>query len=181
MLSPASKLIVQFRSPALQLHLLSASVNDTDVVSVYGPAHQIMIALGWCDSQLPVVEGLQTRFFEASQGLVASGCVAPLVVSLQFARTCGTARAESLSQENADQGSCSDVWQSRAPSFPIQELCLSRETSMLEHVTANTVSALEAVGHEPVLSGFVLDWFNRGAQRRTLDYSMWLVRCKCMF
>jgi hypothetical protein len=136
-----------------------------------------MIALGWCHAQMPVLDGLQTRFFEASQGQVASGCFAPMAVSLQFVSSCGTARAESLSQEAANQGSCSDVYQYRAPSFPIQELCLSREPSMLEHMTSNTVSALEAAGHEQTISGFVVDWFNRGAQRRNADYNLWLVWC----
>jgi hypothetical protein len=134
-----------------------------------------MIALGWCHAQMPVLDGLQTRFFEASQGQVASGSFAPMAVSLQFVSSCGAARAESLSQEDANQGSCSDGYQHRSPSFPIQELCLSREPSMLEHMTSNTVSALEAVGHEQAISGFVLDWFNRGAQRRNVDCNLWLV------
>jgi hypothetical protein len=168
-----------------QLHLLSASVNDVDVVCADGPAHQIMIALGWCGAQMPVLDGLQTRFFEASRGTVAADCHAPLLVSLQFVAECSALRTESLSQEDAFQGSYSGGWQDRVPSFPIHELCFSREPSMLEHITSNTTLALEAVGYEHVIASFVLDWFNRGALHRILDHKLWLVRrlrntCMCI-
>lgn len=140
-----------------------------------GPAHQIMVALGWCDAHMPVLDGLQTRFFEASIGNVAENCFAPMVVSLQFVRECCTSRSESLSQEDVLQGSHSEGWQGRVPSFPIHELCFSRETSMLEHITFITSVALEAVKHEQVISVFVSDWFSRGAPHRNLDHNLWLV------
>lgn len=167
---------IRYASPSFQLHLLSASVSDADVVCANGPAHQIMIALGWCDAHMPVLDGLQTRFFEASLGNVAANCFAPMVVSLQFVKECCASRTESLSQEDALQGNHSDEWMGRVPSFPIPELCFSRETSMLEHITHHTAAALEAVKHEHVISGFVLDWFNRGALHRNSDLKLWLVQ-----
>ena len=134
---------------------------------------------------MPVLDGLQTRFFEASRGTVAADCLAPLLVSLQFVAECSALRTESLSQEDAFQGSYSGGWQDRVPSFPIHELCFSREPSMLEHITSNTTLALEAVGYEHVIASFVLDWFNRGALHRILDHKLWLVRrlrntCMCI-
>jgi hypothetical protein len=161
-----------------QLHLLSASVNDVDVVCVDGPAHQIMIALGWCDAQMPVLEGLQTRFFEASRGNIAAGCFAPLAVSLKFVAECAALRTEYLSQEESLQGGCSGGWRGRVPSFPVHELCFSQESGMLEHIASNTTVALEAVGHQHVIASFVLDWFNRGALRRISDHKLWLVCCR---
>ncbi len=162
----------------LQLYLLSASVNDNDMVCVNGPAHQVMIALGWLiDAQIPILDGLQTRFFAASQGDVAVGCFAPMVVSLQFVKNCGTARMDSMSQEEVNQSGHSGDWQDRLHSFPIEELCFSREPSMLEHMTSNTVAVLEASGHEKVISDFVGDWHSRNAQHRILDHNLWLVRC----
>jgi len=162
----------------LQLHILSASVHDNDVVCTDGPAHQIMTALGWLvDAQMPILDGLQTRFFAASQGEAAVGCFAPMVVSLQFVKDCGTARTDSISQEEANQCDHNGGWQERVHSFPIQELCFSREPSMLEHMTSNTVSALQAAGHENVISTFVCDWHSRNAQQRILDHNLWLVCC----
>jgi hypothetical protein len=160
-----------------QLHLLSASVNDIDVVCAEGPAQQIIVALGpsWCGTEMPVLDGLQTRFFKADKGSIAAGCFAPIVVSLQFVRDCGSARTESLSQGDAVDGGCSMLAQDCRHSFPIHELCLSREPSLLEHVTSNTVAALEATGHEQVISGFVSDWFGRSSRDRLQNNDLWLV------
>jgi hypothetical protein len=170
----ARQKVMIFCSSFAQLHILSASVSDVDVVCVDGPAHQIMAALGWC-AHMPVLDGLQTRFFEASLGNIAADCFAPMVVSLQFVRECCLSRTESLSQEDVLQGSHIDGREGRVPSFPIHELCFSRENSMLEHMTLNTAIALEAVKHEQVISGFVFDWFNRGALHRNFDHKLWLV------
>jgi len=165
-----------------QLHLLSASVNDVDVVCADGPAHQIIVALGWCGSgtPMPVLDGLQTRFFKAERGGVAAGLFAPIVVSLQFVRECSCARTQSLSQEEAMEG-CSDWAQDAMRSFPIHELCLSREPSLLQHVASNTVAALEAAGHEQVVADFVGDWFGRSARDELQEKNVWLVWMPAVF
>jgi hypothetical protein len=125
---------------------------------------------------MPVADGLQTRFFEASLGDAAAGCCAPMVVSLQFVRDCAAARIQSLSQEDANPGDFIGAAPRLVQSFPVHELCLSRQPDMLQHITANTVSALEAAGQEQVVATFISDWFKRAAQDRFLDDSLWLVR-----